>query len=120
MNVYRIEHTKSGCGPYHDRHYDNAYDLGRVLSDSHTGSSKHPTLNHDLGSAVWGSDTLCGCPTLAKLKAWFEGYGKALAAEGFVVRVFEPRQPRRGMSGRQVFFNGHKRAAVREFPITWE
>ena len=84
---YRVEND-GGVGPYT---YSNPSPELDLMAMNHAGSLKHPTPWTDgaLAHLFESGQHVCGFTDEVRMREWFEGYESALAAEGFVVNVYE-------------------------------
>lgn len=85
VEVYRIEDSETGMGPYRDSWQDP---IREEMEDFHNSDSVyHPgPLYSDLGWTY--EDEFFGCESLKSLEDWFEGYYGHLLSTGFVVKLY--------------------------------
>ena len=110
MKIYRVEHIKTGKGPYHRDDDDNISATEReIILKLHNKHSKNRKTHPGPGSdGIYGftSGHLFGCPTLPILHKWFWGFWNYFKRMNF--QIVEYTVPDDtviiGVSGLQVAF----------------
>jgi hypothetical protein len=110
MFIYRIEHSTTKKGPYNtddlsEDDSDFIYDMGMA----HTGNPHTPGPWKDKLADYLGNGNFA-CPTLKKLKAWFDGYTEKLFSMGYhIIKIkIDPNHVVIGKSKLQCMFNQEK------------
>ncbi len=107
MIAYRVEHPRSGKGPYRTGHTDDHKCYGTYLCDKHNGDpSKWPSPSED-GITITGSDRRqykFGFESLRDLRQWFRTELDSLHELGFVIALFDTQHPCTQVGSRQVAF----------------
>lgn len=87
VEFYRVEHVSTRRGPYTSGNYR----LIGALEDRHGWASEdtHPNPRCDEGLGSIAMDEFCGFSSIAQMTEWFDGFAGALAAHGFVIRVYD-------------------------------
>lgn len=108
--VYRVEHSKTGIGPYH------SVQLYNVLNPHF--SEQHPTPASD--GVEYTDDHVFGFQTLDDLEAWFCDTEVLLylVAYGFEIKVYRPKEKNVVVGGRQVAFIRPKKQKPTVVPWT--
>ena len=95
MKIYRVEHYKSGLGPY--SHAYSSYStciLGFCgqwaenairLGESHSVELTHPSPSQDGLFKPLGEVRICGLLLMSRVSEWFDGWGVRLSNNGFYV-----------------------------------
>lgn len=99
MIVYRIE--KDGVGPYRNWDIDL---IDMTGEDNVHNDSNHPSPWEDAEISSITMDYLCACPSLEKLREWFDGYLEILDENGFNIYRIKVKKRILGKSKRQCFF----------------
>lgn len=105
MKIYRLQHPKSGKGPYHHRLYNESdYDLNDICGNMSSANCPEPELDkllvqnyraqfnykYKISHTNW-QGFLFAFNEIAQLKKWFSSPGimKLIAHHGFEVAVKE-------------------------------
>lgn len=114
MKIFRVEHCKTGDGPFSR----DGHNLCEVYGSDYVVEHRPP---RDDGMRKFDRSNLSfGCLSLEDVFFWFEDYFNWLQAHGFVVRVFEINDPdlvETSRSGKQCAFPKGKAVMVEEIPI---
>lgn len=87
--VYRIEHPSDGKGPYTTNYpYDD-----EDMKWDHKPANNHPNPWADSMSIEIKKDQYCGFTSLDFLYAWFKGYLTNLHNNGFIIKVYDNKEP---------------------------
>ncbi len=108
MLVYRVEHKKTGTGPYVScKLPQEARYIASQLNSAHSCSSDHPVVVWDMidgGEFKFQRNMYCGFPSIERLLKWFGGFTPQLGRHGFVIRVYEANSVFFTASGLQIAF----------------
>lgn len=124
MIVYRVEHRKTGDGPYFKKSYIYA-ELQDLLNDEHNDHELYPAFQYD---GITEAETFkkkshrSGFSDKLKAASWFKGFGIKLSDNNFVIAVYEVDEQDviHGNSGKQLAFNIEKAELLRAEPIDFE
>ncbi len=122
MLVYRVEHVKTGTGPYVSCMLPRkAKLLARKLNDAHGMCDDHPSIRIDIHNGdFWGKFSrkqYCGFTCIENLLQWFAGYTHLMGEYGFVIRVYEAKNINFTSSGKQIAFAKSRAKKLREIPL---
>lgn len=116
MLVYRVEHKKTGTGPYVSGMLPpQSQGIARELNSAHSGCSMHPVVTWEIEH--FNRDMYCGFSCIEKLLQWFRGYTPRLGVHGFVIRVYEAKTVFFAPSGLQIAFRKRGKKIVREISL---
>lgn len=106
MLVYRVEHKKSGCGPYSPQSDIACTKLTYRLCNAHS-DNEHPdvytafeTISAD---DIIKNEYIFACSSLEQLHAWFDGFMEDLIACGYEIAVYDVEDVYIGKN--QIVFN---------------
>lgn len=117
MLVYRVEHKKTGTGPYVSCSLPHeAQPMARTLNSAHGGSIRHPVISWQ-ESISFTRDMYCGFTCMEKLLQWFGEFTPKLGRYGFVIRVYETKSVFFTRSGLQIAFRKKGKKIVREISL---
>ena len=112
MYIYRVQHRKTGIGPYQS---DSGFSF--ALTHAHnSGILERPAPEED-GLMGYSRSLLCAMPSLESLLWWFEGFHSRLDHYGF--EIVKVRAPKRAVkTGKtQVMYDPALSTIVKHFPI---
>lgn len=120
MKVWRVEHGRTGYGPYWSRGASGNLperirnELEGLLGD-HTWLSRVPAPREDGTGPVKAGLERCGFATMRQLRAWFwKAERRKLAELGFVLRQYDVPTDAVRRGHRQVVFPKAKATLVTE------
>lgn len=101
MKVYRIENPITGIGPYNDSMGND--ELIKELREAHNGDWMHPILRADCGTWYSPRPYLSACPSIDKLKEWFDGFLPKMQKAGYkIYQISVCRGWKKSKSGYQI------------------
>jgi hypothetical protein len=106
--IYRVEHRHdvrdvNDIGvSVHEGCYREQYE-NKEMCDAHIDND-HPLISVDVEEFIHMFNPFCACPTMSKLKKWFDGYLEYLRDKDFILTQYEVTNFYVGKSGLQGAF----------------
>jgi len=110
MRIYRVEHSRTHCGPYISSNwpaswtYEQRESMFEMEYDHSDDIDNHPTPWND-GIGYFGENMHCGFASLKSLDTWFEGFHDMLSSLNFVIAIYEVGKEFVEAGDRQVIFD---------------
>jgi hypothetical protein len=120
MLVYRVEHKRHCCGPYHIEGYacnNDVLILKDDIVEAHSGDNERPVIYFELFGRLDGRIHRCGFSSFSLLRKWFKGWGKRLRETDFVVRVLRVPKNKVLDTGPQLAFEIAHAQLLKEYKV---